>query len=86
MGGASMDSPIAETPKDAARRFSGSILEKGFEPVALHAYTDIMGLPLYWRIRAKHPVTGEKWIRPMYMNGRGFEVGEPKFERGKKPL
>lgn len=80
-----MDSPIAETPKEAARRFSGSILEKGFEPVALHAYTDIMGLPLYWRIRAKHPVTGEKWIRPLRLGDNGYELGEPQFTDG-KPL
>ena len=80
-----MDSPIAETPKEAARRFSGSILEKGFEPVALHAYTDIMGLPLYWRIRAKHPVTGKKWIRPLRLGDNGYELGEPQFTDG-KPL
>ena len=29
--------------------------------------------------------TGEKWIRPMKLNGAGFELGEPKFENG-KPL
>ena len=80
-----MDSPIAETPKEAARRFSGSILEKGFEPVALHTYTDREGASLYWRIRAKHPGTGEKWIRPMKLNGHGYEMGEPKFD-GPKPL
>ena len=81
-----MDSPIFETPREAARRFSASILSKGYEPVALHEYTDIYGVALYWRIRAKHPRTGEKWIRPMYISESGFEIGEPKFGRGKKPL
>ncbi|OFW00156.1 MAG: hypothetical protein A3G20_05090 [Acidobacteria bacterium RIFCSPLOWO2_12_FULL_59_11] len=61
------------------------MLDKGFKPVALHTYTDAEGNALYWRIRAKHPETGNKWIRPMYRNGNGFELAEPKFEGG-KPL
>lgn len=74
-----------ETPKEAARRLSAPALKKGFQPVALHTYTDTEGEPRYWRIRAKHPNTGEKWIRPMKLNGHGYELGEPQFEDG-KPL
>ena len=77
---------MIETAKEAAKRLAAPALAQGLKPVALHAYTDREQNVLYWRIRAKHPVTGEKWIRPMYINGNGFEVGEPKFERGKKPL
>lgn len=76
---------MTETHKEAARRFSGPMLDKGFKPVALHTYTDAKGNALYWRIRAKHPDTGDKWIRPMYRNGKGFELTEPKFDGG-KPL
>ena len=76
---------MSETAKEAAKRLAGPTLAKGFKPVALHTYTDREGEPLYWRIRAKHPGTGEKWIRPMKLNGHGFEMGEPKFE-GAKPL
>lgn len=54
-------------------------------PVALHVFDDTEGKPLYWRIRAKHPDTGQKWIRPMKLNGQGYEIGEPKFTAG-KPL
>lgn len=61
------------------------MLNKGFVPVALHSYTDANGEPLYWRIRVKHPETGEKWIRPIHRNGNGFEFGEPKYPNG-KPL
>ena len=75
----------AETPQQAARRLSTPELAKGFKPVALHAYTDASGNTIYWRIRAKHPDTGEKWIRPMRRNGQGFEFGEPSFD-GPKPL
>lgn len=75
---------MTETPKEAARRLSGSMLDKGFLPVALHPYTDTEGNTLYWRIRAKHP-DGTKWIRPMRLNGKGFELGEPNFTDG-KPL
>lgn len=74
-----------ETPKEAARRLSAPMLDKGFKPTALHTYTDEQGMPIYFRIRAKHPETGEKWIRPMRLNGQGYELAEPKFESG-KPL
>lgn len=76
---------MTETPKEAARRLSAHIIAKGFKPVALHTYTDTKDEPLYWRIRTKHPDTGEKWIRPMKLNGSGYELGEPKFLNG-KPL
>src|SRR5688572_11584561 len=76
---------MSETPKDAAKRLAAPILNKGFKPQALHTYRDAQGNPLYWRIRAKHPETGEKWIRPMHLNGSGFQLGEPKWE-GPKPL
>ena len=75
-----------ESPKEAARRLSGPMLDKGFQPVALHSYTDADGEPLYWRIRAKHPDTGEKWIRPIHQNGHGFEFGEPKYPAGKPSM
>ena len=54
---------IIETPQKAARRFSKPVLDDGFKPVALHVYTDENGEVLYWRIRCKHPITKEKWIR-----------------------
>lgn len=76
---------MIETAKEAARRLSGPMLDKGFKPVALHPYTDTAGEPIYYRIRAKHPESGEKWIRPMYLNGHGYTIGEPKFPNG-KPL
>jgi len=76
---------MSETPKEAARRLSAHMIAKGFMPVALHTYTGTNGEPLYWRIRAKYPDTGEKWIRPMKLNGSGYEMGEPKFSNG-KPL
>jgi hypothetical protein len=75
-----------ETPAQAARRLASPILKKGHKPEALHEYTDAEGKTIYWRIRAKNPETGEKWIRPMHLNGNGFELGEPLFANGKKPL
>lgn len=76
---------MTETHKEAAKRLAGPMLDKGFKPVALHTYTDANGEPLYWRIRCKHPDTLEKWIRPMKLNGHGYELGEPKYPNG-KPL
>ena len=76
---------MTETPKQAADRLAASKILTGFVLQALHEYTDRDGKPLHWRIRLKHPETGEKWIRPMRLNGHGYELGEPKFESG-KPL
>jgi hypothetical protein len=76
---------IIETPQKAARRFSKSVLDDGFEPEALHEYTDKNGDVLYWRIRCKHPVTKEKWIRPMWLSPAGYKLSEPEFPNG-KPL
>ncbi len=78
-------SSASESPRDAARRLSAGAIRGGFKPQALHTYTDETGAALYWRIRAKHPESGEKWIRPMKLNGAGFVIGEPAFEGG-KPL
>ena len=74
-----------ETAKEAARRLSAPMLDKGFKPEALHTYTDASGVLSHYRIRCKHPETKEKWIRPMKLNGQGYEFGEPKFQNG-KPL
>ena len=76
---------MSETPKEAAKRLAGPMLDKGFIPATLHTYTDAEGKALYWRIRVKHPETGDKWIRPMRLNGQGYELAEPRFPDG-KPL
>ncbi|HKE41943.1 MAG TPA: hypothetical protein VKG21_19095, partial [Casimicrobiaceae bacterium] len=75
-----------ETPKQAASRLAAPWMAKGYKPVALHTYKDDTGKPLFHRFRLKHPETGEKIIRPFHLNGNGYEVGEPKFAVGKKPL
>lgn len=74
-----------ETAQQALRRLAAFVIRDGYRPEALHEYTDPDGTPLHWRIRLKHPETGEKWIRPMRVNGSGFELGEPAYPDG-KPL
>ena len=76
---------MIETPQQAVRRLAAGAIRDGFEPQALHEYTDPDGTPLHWRIRLKHPATGDKWIRPMKRNGTGYELGEPEYPDG-KPL
>ena len=66
-----------EAYKEAARRLSASAIADGFQPVALHAYTNALGDPLYCRVRLKNPTTGAKWIRPLCHDGSGFRLGEP---------
>jgi hypothetical protein len=74
-----------EPHEEAARQLAASAIRKGFEFQALHEYHDRDGKPIFWRIRLKHPETGEKWLRPMKLNGRGYILGEPEFPGG-KPL
>lgn len=81
-----MSAVPAETPKDAARRLAAAAIGDGFRPVALHEYRNADGTPAYWRIRCKHPGTGEKWIRPMRWNGTGYVLGEPPVPEGGKLL
>lgn len=66
-----------------ARRLARKPIADGFRPVALHEYADTDGLPFYWRIRLKHPGTGEKWIRPMCRSVHGgFDLKQPEFQNG----
>jgi 5S rRNA maturation endonuclease (ribonuclease M5) len=77
---------LNETVKEAARRFSKKAINDGFQPEALHEYTDSSGNVLHWRIRLKNPNTGEKWIRPMrHDNTQGYLLEEPNYLNG-KPL
>jgi hypothetical protein len=61
------------------------MLARGYRSEALHEYTDKVGVSLYFRLRLKHPDTGEKCIRPMSLVGESYVFGEPKFPAG-KPL
>ncbi len=90
-----MNAPNAQTtelhgppvnPEWAAQRLAASAIRKGFEWEAMHTYTDCNGSALFWRARAKHPGTGEKWIRPMRRAGIDYALREPEFPGGKKPL
>lgn len=75
-----------ETPKQAAARLAAGALREGYKAQALHVYADASGDPVCWRIRCKHPDTGEKWIRPMHWNGIRYAIGEPEAPAEGKPL
>jgi hypothetical protein len=75
---------LPETPKQAARRLAEAAIKGEFTPEALHTYTDPRGETIYWRIRARL-ADGSKWLRPMRLNGKGYELGEPEFP-STKPL
>jgi hypothetical protein len=76
---------MAETLEAAARRLSGGARANGFTPQALHKYTDQVGQVQHAVIRLKNLATGEKWIRPIYLDGAGFVLGEPTYPN-RKPL
>lgn len=82
-----MNNPAHNSPEQlAAQRFTKKLVAEGFEKQALHVYQDTNAQPLYWRIRLKHPVTGEKWLRPLSRDKKGrFILKEPEFKQG-KPL
>lgn len=77
-----------------ASQISRKVQQEGFKPVALHGYTDADGQPIYFKLRLKHPDTGQKWIRAISPkpDGTGWQSKEPDFKtvypsgNGKKPL
>lgn len=81
------DAHIKAWVRNAARvhPHTQKAMRDGFEQEALHTYTDRHGNDLYWRIRLRNPLTGEKWIRPMRRERSGFTLKEPEFLDG-KPL
>ena len=84
-GGELHDAHVSAWIKNAAKGFVAPSLRKGFKPQAFHEYNDARGYPTHWRIRLKHPDTGEKFIRPMRRDGEDFSMTEPTFPDG-KPL
>lgn len=66
-----------------ARQLAQRPLNDGFNPTALHEYADAEGLPLFWRIRLKRSLDGEKWIRPLRrIEGGRFDLKQPEFLDG----
>jgi hypothetical protein len=76
---------MTETIKEAARRLAAPMLAKGFKPEGLYQYTTPDGTMTHARMRLKNPETGDKYIRPLYLNGTEWEMREPDYPDG-KPL
>ena len=82
---------MTETVEQAARRLLAGKIARGYVPRALHAYVNPDGQPIYYRARLEHPdgdkaPEGRKIIRPLYLNGAGYKIGEPAFPGDRKPL
>lgn len=82
---------LHQQARDYAHQIAQQAIKDGFEPKALHCYTDAAGTPLYWKTRAKHD-DGRKWIRAISKCEKGWQMKEPDFKtvypagNGKKPL
>lgn len=77
------DAHVRAWVRHHARQLSRTAMADGFQPAALHEYADADGQLLYWRIRLKHPNTGDKWIRPLRrVEGGGFDLKQPEFPNG----
>lgn len=85
---------LQDTAKAYASKIGSKTQQDGYKPIALHCYTDADGQPIYFKLRLKHPDTGNKWIRAIgpKPDGTGFQTKEPDFKtvypagNGKKPL
>ena len=83
---------MPETLKEGAKRLAQPWLAKGYRAAGLHVYRNTDGAEIFGKFRLEHPdgdtaPEGRKVIRPLHANGNGLCVmGEPGFERGKKPL
>ena len=86
VGGDSMNAGTSEAAKDAARRLAAPMHREGIPAAGITSSTTPPMARCCSTVSAlKHPETGDKWIRPMKLNGQGYELGEPKFSDG-KPL
>lgn len=65
-----------ESPRDAARRLFARQIAEGYAPDALHPYADENAEVMFYRARLRH-ADKDKLIRPMYLNGKGWTLGEP---------
>jgi DNA primase len=76
------------TPQSAARDFSANMIAQGYQPAGLHTYCDAESNPIFWRIRLKQPVTGDKIIWPMHKDDNGEYILKepPSFADQKKPI
>ena len=77
--------PTTVDAKKAARKLCDKELQQGYQPSGFYEYTDKEGNPTYWRFRMDHS-DKEKRIRPLSFNGSKWELKEPNFPNGKKPL
>lgn len=79
---------------EQAEVFAQSIVEKqnGFKFESVFQYTDENGDVIYWKLRAKNPDNGQKFIRSFSLKGSDFVLKEPDFHEvfpqgnGSKPL
>ena len=74
-----------QTIDEAAHDFALKNTPSGFELEALHEYRDSQGKIVFWRMRVKNQITGEKRIFPIRPEEDGFILKEPAFPGG-KPL
>jgi hypothetical protein len=77
-----------QTPQNAARNFSQKMISQGYVPTGLQVYSDPHSNPIFWRIRLKNPITGEKVIWPMHQGANGeYVLKEPPiFAEQQKPI
>ena len=79
---------------EQAEVFAQSIVEKqnGFKFEDVFQYTHENGDVIYWKLRAKNPNNGQKFIRSFSLEGSAFVLKEPDFREvfpqgnGSKPL
>lgn len=72
---------------EAVSRLADKMAIDGYKLVANHCYTDVNGKPLYYKLRFKHPETGEKRLRPLSLHGDRWLQKEPAWPSGaSRPL
>jgi len=85
-----MKSPFLGISDDiygAALHLSGHLARQGFNLEAVHQYATVEGVPLWWVLRWKNPVTREKRPLPMSRTESGwFVLKRPDFGRCGAPL
>jgi len=78
---------ISDEVHAEALKLAGYMQRKGYELDAIHQYADMEGNPLWWVLRWKNHVNGEKTLLPMRSKrGGGYELKRPSFGPEGAPL
>jgi putative DNA primase/helicase len=72
-----------ELVRQNALRLLNHQIRNGYSLTNIHTYTDLLGSPIFYRLRLRNSDKGRKGIYPLRFSNGAWELKEPKFTNGK---